>query len=157
MSDPYETLRAAKKWVLVTLQFVFLTLKFSKLSTENPYLAQNLSTDPLWPQSTPGKSSRINFHLNGPLNFISSWMTSLFILVPYYCFGTFQKNKLTGYSSGWCVWKSKNSLCSSSQIMSFGICWKKPGSVKQWKEKSDRTQSPLTPFYYTDNSMCATK
>ena len=31
---------------------------------------------------------------------------------------------------------------------------KRPGSVKQWKEKSDRTQSPLTPFYYTDNSMC---
>ena len=26
-------------------------------------------------------------------------MTSLFTLVPYYCFGTFQKNKLTGYSS----------------------------------------------------------
>jgi len=26
-------------------------------------------------------------------------MTSLFTLVPYYCIGTFQKNKLTGYSS----------------------------------------------------------
>ena len=49
LSDPYETLRAAKNSVLVTLQFVFLTLNFSKLSTENPYLAQNLSTDPLRP------------------------------------------------------------------------------------------------------------
>ena len=45
------------------------------------------------------KSSSINFHLNGPSNFISLWMTSLFTLVPYYCFGTFQKNKLTVYSS----------------------------------------------------------
>ena len=49
--------------------------------------------------TVPEKSSSINNHLNGPSSFISLWMTSLFTLVPYYCFGTFQKNKLTGYSS----------------------------------------------------------
>ena len=47
-------------------------------------------------------------------------------------------------------------LFLKSRVLKY-VQIKRPGSVKQWKEKSDRTQSPLTPFYYTDNSMCATK
>ena len=89
------------------------------------------------------KSSSINFHLNGPSNFISLWMTSLFTLVPYYCFGTFQKNKLTGYCSlrGWIEWFLikmsflwKKAIAGFSLLSSYvvdGASWQKINFAKK--------------------------